>query len=76
MIHEHDRIVLTCDLPQHGLKRGDLGTVVHLHGESGYAVEFMTLDGDTVAVVSLARDQVRPVGPGEIDHARTLETRP
>jgi hypothetical protein len=35
----------------------------------------MTLDGETLAVVSLAKDQVRTVAPGEIRHARAVETR-
>ena len=75
MIRAHDLVALTGDLPEHGLKRGDMGTVVHCHGDAGYGVEFMALDGETIAVVSLAKDQVRPVGPGEIHHARSLETR-
>jgi Domain of unknown function (DUF4926) len=75
MIREHDLVALTCDLPEHGLQRGDMGTVVHLHGDAGYGVEFMSLAGETIAVVSLHKDQVRPVGAGEIHHARPLESR-
>ena len=76
MIREHDVVVLTCDLPEHGLVRGDMGTVVHIHPEAvAYGIEFMTLDGETLAVVSLAKDQVRTVAPGEIRHARAVETR-
>jgi hypothetical protein len=33
----------------------------------------MTLDGETVAVVSLAADKVRPIGRREIAHARSLQ---
>jgi hypothetical protein len=73
MIHELDTVILTRDLPQHGLQRGDMGTVVLLHGDAGYGVEFMTLDGETIAVVSLAKDDVRAVGPREIPHSRPLE---
>lgn len=75
MIEELDIVVLACDLPEHGLKQGDTGTVVLLHGDAGYMVEFMTLDGETVAVVSLAKEQVRPIAPGEMPHARALEER-
>ena len=42
MIREHDLIVLTCDVPEAALKEGDVGTVVDLHGEAGYEVEFST----------------------------------
>lgn len=72
MIKELDTVVLTESLPEHGLERGDLGTVVLLHPAGGYEVEFMTLDGETLAVVSLFPHQVRPVGPREIAQARAV----
>lgn len=76
MIKELDQIVLNVDLPEHELVRGDLGTVVLLHGEEGYEVEFVALDGETIAVVSLSKNQVRPIGPREIAQARTIEAVP
>jgi hypothetical protein len=72
MIKELETIVLTTDFPDHGLKAGDLGTVVLVHAAGGYEVEFMTLEGETLAVVSLAPDQLRPVGPRDIAQARAL----
>ena len=72
MIKELDMVVLTADLPAYGLKAGDRGTIVLVHTHGGYEVEFMTLDGETVAVVSLAPDQIRPVGRREIAHARLV----
>jgi hypothetical protein len=72
MIKELDTIVLTEDLADHGLKRGDLGTVVLVHAAGGYEVEFMTLDGETLAVVSLFPHQVRPIGRREIAQARAV----
>jgi hypothetical protein len=56
------------------LKRGDVGTIVLVHPTGGYEVEFITLDGQTVAVTSVAADEVRPIAQGEIAHARELET--
>jgi hypothetical protein len=73
MIQELDTVILTSDIPTYGLKRGDMGTVVLLHGDAGFGVEFTTLDGETVAVVSLTKDQVRAVGPHEMPHSRRLE---
>jgi hypothetical protein len=73
MIAELNSVVLTVDLPEHHLARGDVGTVVLLHGDRGYEVEFCTLDGQTVAVVSLTPDQVRPIAEGEIAHVRAVE---
>ncbi|MSQ72330.1 MAG: DUF4926 domain-containing protein [Betaproteobacteria bacterium] len=76
MIAELDEIILDCDLPEHKLTRGDLGTVVMVHNRGeGYEVEFMTLDGVTIAVVTLGSAQVRPIGHGEIAHARGLSPR-
>jgi hypothetical protein len=74
MIKELDRVVLTTDLPEHGLKQGDIGTVVLIHrGSEGYEVEFLTLDGETVAVTSLLASQVRAISRKEIAHVRPLE---
>ena len=70
MIKEFDRVALRVDLPEHGLKAGDVGTVVLEHDQRGYEVEFLTLMGETVAVVSVFADQVRPIQRGEITHAR------
>lgn len=42
MINELESVVLKADLPEHGLKKGDLGTVVLVQGTAGYEVEFMT----------------------------------
>jgi Domain of unknown function (DUF4926) len=72
MIHELKTVILTTDLPDHSLKAGDLGTVVLVREHSGCEVEFMTLGGETVAVVSLSPDQVRPVGHWEMAHARLV----
>ncbi len=70
---EHDAIVLTEDLPERGLAKGDVGTIVMVHeGAAGYEVEFVTLGGETVAVVTLAASKVRPVARREIAHARSV----
>ena len=73
MTKELDSVVLTADLPEHGLVHGDIGTVVLLHGDEGYEVEFVALDGETLAVVSLSTNQVRAIGPREIAQARQIE---
>ena len=73
MIQELDMVILEKDIPEYGLKRGDMGSVVLVHGkEKGYEVEFMTLDGETVVVTSLLASQVRPIGEREIAHARAI----
>lgn len=67
VIKEHDRVVLTGDLPGEKVTAGDVGTVVHVHraGEA-FEVEFVSLEGETVAVVTLERAQIRPVERREI----------
>lgn len=73
MIKEHDCIVLLEDLPENSLKAGDIGTVVHIHiGGAGYEVEFMTLAGETVAIVTLLPSQLRPIARRDLAHVREL----
>ena len=72
MIGETEVVVLTVDLPAYGLKSGDVGTITMVHGRTGYEVEFMTLDGETIAVVSVDATQVRPIAHREVAHVRTI----
>ena len=73
MIKEHDCVVLLQDLPEEGLKVGDIGTVVHIHRRgAGYEVEFMTLAGETVAVVTLLASQLRSIARRDLAHVREL----
>ncbi|MCF7811885.1 DUF4926 domain-containing protein [bacterium] len=73
MLKELDSIVLLDDLTDHGLKRGDLGVIVLTHGDNeGYEIEFTTLCGETIAVVTLLPSQIRPVARREIAHSRML----
>ncbi|HEX7006154.1 MAG TPA: DUF4926 domain-containing protein [Alphaproteobacteria bacterium] len=69
MIQELDSVLLACDLASHGLKKGDIGTVV-LVGEDGYEVEFISPDGET-KLVALSRKEIR-----SLDHAASLNARP
>ena len=72
-IREHDRVVLTTDLAQEKLAAGDVGAVVHVYQDGkGFEVEFVALDGESVAVVTLECAQVRPVERREITHARRV----
>ncbi len=70
---ELDSVVLLDDLPDNGLKKGDIGTIVLVHRDhEGFEVEFITLDGETVAVETLLKDQIRSIGRREIAHARMI----
>lgn len=62
MINELDTVVLTTDLPDEGLKAGDLGAVVAVYKDgAAYEVEFVTLTGETISVVTVPRHSLRPV---------------
>ena len=61
-----DTVVLDRDIPDRGLRRGDLGAVVEVYPPDGIEVEFVTASGKTEAVVTLASGDVRPSGEGDL----------
>jgi hypothetical protein len=61
-----DTVVLDKDLPEEGLRRGDLGAVVHVYEPDGLEVEFVTASGRTEALVTLRTDDVRPVAETDL----------
>ena len=67
-----DSIVLLHDIPAHGLCAGDLGTIVEIYEPDGLEVEFVKASGETLAVVTLREDEVRPVGDPDIVSIRSL----
>lgn len=77
MIRELDIVVLTRDIDEYGLKRGDIGAVVHCYrdGES-FEVEFVTAEGLTIGVLTLGLADIRPIRSKEILHVRELVSLP
>lgn len=72
MIRESDLVALTRDFEAFGLKRGDIGAVVHTYGKGGFEVEFATGEGKTAAVLTLRVDDVRALCEKEILHVREI----
>jgi len=73
MINDLDTVVLRRALPAYGLEAGDVGTVVHCYRDGGAVeVEFITGEGETIAVETLEASEVRPLQRREILHAREL----
>ena len=76
MFEEHELIVLTDYVKGHeneDLSPGDVGTVVYIHqGGEAYIVEFMTLEGETIALATVLASQARAVARDDISHARTM----
>jgi hypothetical protein len=68
-----DTVVVTADLPSHGLKRGDIGAVVQVYSPDAVEVEFVTASGHTQAVVTLRTNQIRPVGSRDLLSVRQLD---
>ena len=65
-LRDLDCVALRHDLPQHGLRADDVGTIVMVYNEGeAFEVEFVAQSGRTVALLTLERDAVRPMGEAE-----------
>ena len=70
-------VILTRDVPESGLRAGDIGTAVERHvvpgvPEGGYSVEFFDMTGNTVAVVTLPASALRLPTPADRPAVRAL----
>lgn len=74
-IRELDTVVLLRDLPEAGLRVGDLGAVVMVYGLEALEVEFVTASGRTQALVTLPVSDVRPVRDDDLLAVRTSSVR-
>lgn len=75
MLRELETVVLEHDLPEHGLRRGDLGAVVQVYGETAVDVEFVRASGHTQALVQLPLAAVRALRDADLPAVRTVEPR-
>lgn len=65
-LHPLDVVVLTHDLPTHGLRTGDLGAVVEVYGPDAIGVEFVAASGRTKALVTLQSQDLREAGDDDL----------
>jgi hypothetical protein len=70
-------VILTRDVTEHGLRAGDVGTVVERHvvagvAQEGYPVEFLDMTGNTVAVDTLPASALRLPTPDDRPAVRAL----
>jgi hypothetical protein len=72
---ELDTVVLAHDLPESGLRAGDLGAIVHLHAPDAFEVEFVTASGKTQALLTLAATDIRPVSDDDLLAVRPTSSR-
>jgi hypothetical protein len=68
--------VLTCDVPEHRLKRGDIVKLVDRHtardGSHGYSIEVFNAVGETIAVTAVPETALEPLREDEVLCARVL----
>ena len=71
-------VVLVRDIPEEGLRKGDVGTVVERHNvaekETGYSVEFFDMLGKTIAVVTVPSSLLRLPAHSDIPAVRPAAT--
>ena len=65
-------VILDREIPEHGLRAGDVGTVVETYEPDGLEVEFMSASGDTQAVVTLTALDVRKASANDMLAARPM----
>ena len=53
IIKELDIVALPEDLPDESLSKGTIGTIVHIHNNNFYEVEFSDLNGQAYALLTL-----------------------
>ena len=67
---------LTCDVPEHRLRRGDIVKLVDHHvapdGTEGYSIEVFNAVGNTLAVTSVPASALEALRDDEVLCARTL----
>lgn len=71
-----EEVVLTRDVPEKGLKKGDVATVVEHHpvsdGEDGYSLEIFTVLGDTLSVITVPESAIESLTEDEIFSVRSV----
>lgn len=65
-------VVLDRDLPEYGLRRGDLGAVVEIYEPDALEVEFVRASGRTQALVELTTSDVRVISDEDLVSVRSL----
>lgn len=68
---EHETVVLIRDHAEHGLRAGDVGTIVHIYKEPEMCdVEFVRADGRPVAILTLSTTEFRKMKTDDMLHVR------
>lgn len=65
-------VVLAHDIPEHGLRTGDVGTVVEIYPGGGLEVEFVRGSGITQALLTLNERDLRKLDSYDLLSTRRL----
>ena len=68
-----DTVVLKRNVPDAGLRVGDLGAIVEVHDPDHFEVEFVAASGRTQALVTLGSGDIRHVNDSDLIAVRSLE---
>jgi hypothetical protein len=68
-----DTVVLVKELPNSGLRPGDIGAIVALYEPDGVEVEFVSATGKTQALVTLKVTDIRPINYHDMLAVRPLD---
>lgn len=70
MIKEHELVIALRDVPEKGVRKGAVGTIVHVYpGGEAYEVEFLRLDGRRDPLATLLASDIREATQVEVDRA-------
>ena len=72
----YTEIVLLKDVPEKGLKKGDIATIVEHHPadalEDGYSLEVFNAIGDTIALLTVSESDIESLKEDEVLSVRSL----
>jgi hypothetical protein len=69
-----ESVVLATDIPEHGLRKGDVGAVVEVMAPDGLEVEFVAASGETIALLTLSENDVRRADKHDVLSARPAKS--
>ena len=74
----YEQVALARDIPEEGLRKGDVATVVDRHpspkpgGEGGYSLEMFNAIGHTIVVTVVPESAIEPLREDQVFSVRLL----
>jgi hypothetical protein len=74
----YKQVALARDIPEDGLRKGDIATVVDRHpipesgGEEGYSIEVFNAIGETIVVTVVPASAIEPLRDDQVFSVRLL----